>query len=291
MKDKQIKRVRSVLVVLTLILVVTAFFLIFTRKQGSPVIVLEQEQPASLLLYRYDGEETQIQEFDAGMAQALVTQINLQPATQLDTPEDATRAGVLYGLSIPQEGDDFQALLLDGVWFTSLGECWQMKLDLDRVWELGGGTPVGTCTLYEFPNIRALAQQGENWNTQWMLSPRYTTPETQELTLKVLSLDEETGVMRLSLSNETRITHSVTMKFSLEVQVDGAWYQVPPQGGAKPHVEDAGYDVTAHLPITLSPKLGAYLPLPAGTYRMTNTAENIYGLTPDVMVSALFYIE
>lgn len=214
---------------------------------------------SALTMYVYDGSVCKVNYlFDSKQTQTLLDEINALPAAETSA---GALSGDIYAFSIGTGEYDVAGLWQDGVWISSAGAQYAVNADFAALtagydWQDGG--EVSLCAL---PNIRALAQNGDSWNTAYL--QQASEPVQSALTLEIADYD---GTARAIITNTSDSEQAFGLAFSVEVCIDGVWYGVPAQNDLC--FEEIAMLIAAGDSVERNYDVTYYGSLPQGEYRL-----------------------
>lgn len=179
-------------------------------------------QTSALTMFAYDGSKcTMSLLFDDEQTQQLLDKINALPAIETAAGE---LSGDIYAFTIGTGESDISGLWQDGIWTAQDGKQYAVSADFAEITAGYDWEESSEVSLYALPNIRALAQSGEGWNTAYL--ERASEPEQSALSIEITNYD---GAALAKITNTSNEEQCYGVSFMIEVCLDGIWYCVPPQ--------------------------------------------------------------
>lgn len=254
------------------ILAITAGMMAFSLtacSSGNTLLEGASPENSALALYQYEnGTVTSYWLYDTETEEQLLAELAKVPVRESDWTLTTLEKPV-YGLEIGTEDGFIGAAWSDGHWIASDGTVYDFDFDFaalkDRyAWEeeasySPGGIPVG------FPAARAMMLTETGWNRAVMAPAAALTP-AEGLSMELVSRTEtEISVI---FDNQSSGTAGLGNYFSLQVQLDGVWYEIPPEGDLM--FTDIAYEFPAGSTFEKTYDISPYGELPAGTYRLVS---------------------
>ncbi|MCD7945805.1 MAG: hypothetical protein LUF81_04280 [Clostridiales bacterium] len=186
---------------------------------------------SAVTLYYFDGETVTSRTcYTTATEDELLEVLNVSVALVEDGDLSAWEAPC-YGLwTCDGEGYDLTLAYYDGLWLDRDGNVWSGEADFAACWEaLEGEDEDGTLSVLNFPNAGYLAPVNSLFlaaSTVADESGISTMP--LEMTMTVVDLTD--GVVTVLIDNQSGYEMEYGEYFSLEMEQDGEWYVLPPQG-------------------------------------------------------------
>ena len=172
----------------------------------------------------------------------------------------------IYGLEIGgQDGFTVFGAWSNGYWITPDGEAYQFDFDFhkfekDYKWDLEEQFPhIGI-----FPCIRHLCQNKNEWKQELMV-PAEELAKTPNVTMEIIKA--KNSLISVKITNAGNIPWEYGEPYSLQVNLAGSWYVVPPLPGNWGFILPL-YILPAGESTENSYNIEMYGTLPAGTYRI-----------------------
>lgn len=225
--------------------------------------------------------------YDSGVEQTILDElarVAAKPAPDW-TARDVTMP--VYGLEIGRKDDEpgwLEAAWSNGYLIISDGSAYEFDFDFPALrtsfnWrDSDEGLSVGS-----LPCSRALSLDGEKWISS-MLTPaqELKAPAGISMALDYLNFTGDERMAAVTFTNGNDVEWCYGTYYHLDVELDGAWYAVPPER------ELAFNDIAMIIPAGESRQesynISPYGELPAGTYRIVAegmAAEFVLGSSPD----------
>ena len=218
-------------------------------------------------IYRYDGKMVIWSYiFDAPEIQSILSELDAVNATKTDkwSSDDITLP--IYGLNIgATDGWGIFAAWSNGYWITQTGEAYKFDFDFAELAQKYPGDNVR-----EFPDSSVmpcayyLAQDENGWSSALLTPAREPNPP-DFLTMALAVWHEDT--VTVTIANNSDDDWGLGEYFSLDVQLDGAWYRIPTVPGNW-GFNDIGYALQGGKSQEMTYHLAMYGDLPDGVYRL-----------------------
>ena len=204
--------------------------------------------------------------FDQPLIVQLLEELDTVPATRAPdwTPDDITLP--LYGFWIGDvSGWGISVAWSNGYWITGEGYAYTFDFDFETLqsypWEHGRDFP----SFSAFPNARILTVNENGWN------PTLLTPATIENNVNIAGItmtlvDWNKEQVSVVIANENDEEWMYGEHFSLHVQLDNEWFDVPPLPSFA--FSDIGLIVPPKGEVPHVYALTMFGDLPHGTYRL-----------------------
>ncbi|MGN1423373.1 MAG: immunoglobulin-like domain-containing protein [Oscillospiraceae bacterium] len=201
--------------------------------------------------------------FDKAQEQELIDGLEALPVYSGEQVDLSKLSGDIYALSITDsEGFDVGGLWQDGVWITGDGTVYKLDIDFPALKEKYSWKESATLSLADIPNIHYLAKNGGKWNTAYLTK----SGEIPESGLEFAIQKVENNIIYTEITNPTEEENAIGLYFSLEVKLDGEWYDIPSEKLMM--FNDIALLVPAGGSVEQSYDFGGYGDLPAGDYRV-----------------------
>lgn len=226
--------------------------------EGSP-------DTSALSLYVYDGDTVTCRLlFDTNAEKAILKDFQNAKAAPADLDVTALTPP-FYGLEIGgADGRSVYGLWSDGYFLTGSGSAYKFDYDFETLLErYDWDEPDTYQSLTVMPCASHVAKTEDGWNPSF-LTPSSSLKQPEGISMELVSLED--GKIRVRFANQSGQEWTYGYYYSLQVLLDGAWYQVPPQ-------EEYGViDLACILPDGESREetynLSFFGQLPPGTYRL-----------------------
>jgi len=256
--------------------VLTLIFLVGTAAgcghSGNTFLKEASPETSALALYCYDGEEVRREFlFDVKEIKEVLKElsaVDIKPAEGW-TPKDVE--GPVYGVEIGRkDGYTLFGAWSNGYWITEEGEAYEFAYDFEQL-EAGHEWTNGDVfhTINVLPCARHLVQNGDEWNST-LLTPAEEGEVPEDISIKITEQSEKS--LKAEIINNRQEEWMFGEYFSLEVDVDGEWCQVPTAPGNWAFT-DIGLVLLAGQTMEKEYSFEMYGELPAGNYRLV--VENI----------------
>ena len=259
-----------------IITILCSLLLLFTtacssgnKSHGTGNDFMENASPgtSALTLYKYDGKTvTYYRMFNNPQEQEILDTIQKVDVVENNTWNLNQIKYPMYGLEIGgQDGFTVFGAWSNDYWITPDGAAYQFnfdfhKLEKDYKWDTEEQFPhIGI-----FPCIRHLCQNKNNWKQDLMV-PAEKLAETPKLTMEIIQT--ENSLISVKITNDSRIPFEYGERYSLQVELNGNWYIVPPLPGNWGFMLPL-YELPAGESIENSYNIEMYGTLPAGSYRI-----------------------
>ena len=234
---------------------------------GADLLANASPETSALAFYVYDGETVEQRYlFETEETRQLLGVLSAVTLTEAAdwTPADLTLP--VYGIEIGgKDGWTVQGAWSNGHWIAQDGTAYRFDYDfsmLPQKYSWADVTEWNTTTI--LPCARFLAQAVDGWHTEWM-TPSATLVAPEGITAELAESKKDAVTIRLTNHSETEWMYGDG--FSLQVLLDGVWYNVPELPGNWAF-NAIGYSLPAGETTERTYRLDFYGGLPAGTYRL-----------------------
>ena len=234
---------------------------------GADLLANASPETSALAFYVYDGETVEQRYlFEAEETRQLLGVLSAVTLTETAdwTPADLTLP--VYGIEIGgKDGWTVQGAWSNGHWIAQDGTAYRFDYDfstLPQKYNWADVTEWNTTTI--LPCARFLAQAVDGWHTEWM-TPSATLVAPEGITAELVENKKDAVTIRLTNHSETEWMYGDG--FSLQVLLDGVWYNVPELPGNWAF-NAIGYTLSAGDSTEKTYHLAPYGDLPSGTYRL-----------------------
>ena len=219
---------------------------------------------SALALYSGSGGAAEVTWlFDKEQEQELIEGLEALPVYSGAEVDLSKLSGDIYALSITDnEGFDVGGLWQDGVWIAGDGSVFKLDIDFPALKEKYSWKESNTLSLANMPNIHYLAKNGGEWNTAYLTK----SGEISERGLDFVIQKVENNIIYTEITNPTKEENAVGLYFSLEVKLDGEWYDIPSEQLMM--FNDIALIVPAEGSVEQRYDFSGYGDLPAGDYRI-----------------------
>ena len=193
----------------------------------------------------------------------LLPQVKGRGLTGWTLPEDPWP---VYGISVSMSQGDYHVLFCDGVWVDNLGNTLKVDADLPALW----ARFAGKAELQEgitLPFSQMLALRYGKWDSRF-LKPSQVKAFLSDVPMTLDSTDNGLSWTIVNRGAST-LSHANGAAASLEVLLDGIWYQVPRLDGPHWAVTAEGHTLKPGQSYSHRVWQESYGALPAGSYRLT----------------------
>lgn len=245
---------------------------------GGDLLANASPETSALTFYVYDGETvTQRYLFETKETERLLGVLSAVPLTEADDRSPADLTLPVYGIEIGgKDGWTVQGAWSNGTWIAQDGTAYGFDFDLSLLTEgYSWSEPTEWNTTTILPCARFLAQAVDGWRAEW-LTPSATLVAPEDITAELVGNDADS--VTLALTNHGDTDWMYGEGFSLQVLLDGIWYNVPELPGNWA-VFAIGYSLPAGETTEKTCALDFYGDLPQGTYRIETE-----GLTVEFML-------
>lgn len=262
------KRIILIAVLAVLIAAVVLVVCLFTR--GNFLWVTASPTHSALTFYHCDGEKTWFGNlYEVEPAEAFLkelSRIGAKPAKDW-SPDKAEYP--LYGVAI---GDGIDrticALWTNGYLLFDDGSVYRFPFDFSKMkdeytWDVESDRGY----LLYLPNMRALAQNENGWNVEFMVPSRFEPEEPEGITMELTEVTEDK--VKVLLSNHGDEMWSFGESYNIDVMLDGVWYDVPILPGETLLIPAISWILDVGKTQQKTYSLHVFGELPAGTYRLT----------------------
>lgn len=234
---------------------------------GGDLLTNASPETSALVFYTYDGETvTQRYLFETAESANLLNRLSVVPATELTDWSSDELSLPVYGIEIGgKDGFTVQAAWSNGTWIAQDGTAYALDFNFDSLvdsYNWSDETTWNTTTI--LPCARFLAQAVDGWQSAW-LTPSATLVAPEGITAELVENDADS--VTLALTNHGDTDWMYGEGFSLQVLLDGIWYNVPELPGNWA-VFAIGYSLPAGETTEKTCALDFYGDLPQGTYRI-----------------------
>lgn len=227
---------------------------------------------SALALYTYNGDKVcRMFIFDSDTTQSILDELDAVKATEAErwSLDDITLP--IYGLEIGStDGTSILAAWSNGYWISQDEAVYSFDFDftgLEQDYSWSDGDEFSSFAV--FPCARILSQNESGWNGT-LLTPAIELSPPSGITMTLEAWEDD--AVTVNIINESGAEWSYGEYYSLQVLLDGMWYEIPAVPGNW-GFNDIAYiiqdgekqDKTFHLTM--------YGNLPAGVYRLV--AENL----------------
>lgn len=234
---------------------------------GADLLANASPETSALAFYIYDGETVEqrylFEEAETRRLLGVLSAVTLDEAADW-TPADLTAP--IYGIEIGgKDGWTVQGAWSNGYWIAQDGTVYGFDFDLSLFTEGYSWSDVtewNTTTI--LPCARFLAQAVDGWHPEWM-TPSATLVAPEGITAELIKNTKDS--VTISLTNHTDADWMYGEGFSLQVLLDGVWYNVPETPGNWAF-NAIGYSLSAGDSVEKTYSLESYGDLPTGTYRL-----------------------
>ena len=234
---------------------------------GADLLSNASPETSALAFYVYDGETVEqrylFEEAETKRLLSVLSAVTLTDASDW-TPADLTAP--IYGIEIGgKDGWTVQGAWSNGYWIAQDGTAYGFDFDLSLLTEGYSWSDVtewNTTTI--LPCARFLAQAVDGWHTEWM-TPSATLVAPEGITAELIKNDADS--VTIALTNNSGSEWMYGEGFSLQVLLDGIWYNVPELPGNW-GFNAIGYSLSDGDTTEKTYGLDFYGDLPAGTYRL-----------------------
>ena len=267
---KDVNNMRKIVITITTILILAALLICMTacgKKPSNGLMKNASPETSALMLYHYDGERgSRSLLFDTDTIKTLLGELDGVKATEAKNWSFKDIAPPIYGLEInATDGMGIFAAWSNGYWITQDGKAYSFKFDFEKLTEkYSWSDSLSALPFTIFPCARRLTQDESGWNST-LLTPAKTLypPNSIDMTLK--SWNKNT--IEVSITNNRGEDWMYGEYFSLQVLLDGAWYEMPTTSGHWAF-NDIGWIIGAGETQSKTYNLDMYGDLPEGTYRV-----------------------
>lgn len=234
---------------------------------GADLLANASPETSALAFYTYDGETVEQRYlFEEAETERLLGALSAVTLTEAADWSPADLAAPIYGIEIGgQDGWTVQGAWSNGTWIAQDGTAYRFDYDFSTLTEKyswSEATEWQTTTI--LPCARFLAQAVDGWHTEWM-TPSATLVAPAGITARLIQNDAES--VTIALTNNSGSDWTYGEDFSLQVLLDGVWYNVPEMPGNWAF-NTLGYSLPAGETTERTYRLDLYGSLPAGTYRL-----------------------
>jgi len=258
-------------------------FLIFALAAcggAKPNGLMEDASPgtSALLFYVYDGEKTSQTLLFTPDSTDILDKLDAVKATKSNSwsLDDITLP--IYGLSIrKKDGSSIYAAWTNGYWITQAGDVYKFNYDFNKLENNYSSSDRQSFTgISLMPCACYLTKDKNGWSSA-LLTPAGELISPNGVTMTLVSWNSDT--VSVNIANNSGADWIFGEPFSLQVQLDGAWYDIPPAPGNLAF-HAIGLVVLSGTQRNKTYGLEMYGELPAGTYRLV-----AYGLAVEGTIS------
>ena len=214
-------------------------------------------------VYYFDGEKAEFYHISSEKdGDKLIEAVTGTPCEQ--TEEYPFKAPV-WGISVQgKDENNIDALWADGIWCAQNGERYKIDLDLAALTKDLQKTETNPCSASAMPVIRQLAEQEGAWNKTFM--SRTALPEEKSITAEIT--EQSGSEFTVAYRNTSDEDAFLGYHFSLAVELEGEWYDVPTLPGQELYFIEIALELPAGGETTLKHDISPFGTLPKGKYRI-----------------------
>ena len=193
------------------------------KKQDVKLLENAAPENSAMCFYVFDGETTVSKWlFDTDEEKRIISKINALPAVKADNKLLENWKEPCYGISISdKDGYDIWLTYSDGMWLTKDGSLYKAKYDLAGVYDSFDGDENAWESGIAMPNSIILSEYSLKY-----LKRDDSSDESTKIGLSFVG--KEGPVVTVKLENLTQDTIAYGTYFTLEREIDGIWYILPP---------------------------------------------------------------
>lgn len=259
------------IVVLAVVAVIAVAVVLFFAVTGQRNLIwAEASFTDTLTFYTCDGKVTWHGNlYDPEKTETFVKMlsgINVKKAKDW-SPDKATYP--MYAISIGTWKDGMiKALWTNGYLLLDDGSVYRCSYDFSTVRENREWAAESTREQLRYlPNMRALAQTEEGWNTKFMVPAWVEVTGVEGVAMELVGISE--NKVKVKLTNHGDGDWHFGEGYTVDALVDGVWYGIPvPLGRGLDPVPAIAWGIHPGAVIERSYSLESYGELPPGTYRL-----------------------
>lgn len=267
------KRMISAILCAALMLFITAC----SRTSSNGLMQNASPDTSALALYTYDGEVVyRMFLFDSDTEQNILDQLDAVKAIKTESWsfEDITLP--VYGLEIGStDGTSILAAWSNGCWIAQDGSVYHFDFDFAGLKLNDSWSDEDNSFFFSvLPCARILSQNASGWNSK-LLTPAAELTPPNGITMALEKWED--NAVTVNIANESGAEWSYGEYYSLQVLLDGVWYEIPPVPGNW-GFNDIAYVIQDGEEQEKTYHLTMYGDLPAGTYRLISENLSVEGV-------------
>ena len=225
-------------------------------------------ETSALTFYIYDGKSTQqLMMFDNTVSNQLLSGISSENASPVEDISDDEITLPVYGIAISdKKGCPLSALWTNGYLIMQDGNIYKFNHDFSHIkdkytWE----------STKEYENkiyllCSDILARGDNGWLSEHLNRSENIPAQDGLSYEITGFENNTLKTRLTNNNDTAFIYGE--HYSLQVQLEGIWYDVPARSDNNYCFNDIAYELSGNSSAELTHSLEMFGQLPHGRYRI-----------------------
>jgi len=205
-------------------LLLAALLLCSCKKQDAALLQNAAPENSGMAFWYYDGEtSTRVFLYDSAKEQEIIQKINALPTKEVSVDRISEWQLPCYGIEISdREGYDILLTYSNGLWLTKDGKLYEADFDLEALFNSPDNRDSDSFAGGLFmPNAGILAK----YDVRFLTKSEDMTDERDGVSLRVVSY--EAPMVTVELTNSSEIDFCYGTYFSLQKQIDGAWYTLP----------------------------------------------------------------
>ena len=219
-------------------------------------------ETSGLALYCFDGEKTTVKWIFQEQENKIVSDINKLKAYPVDAAAIPDIKLPCYGLEISDsKGEEISLTYSNGYWLDKNGSVYKAKYDLEKIFkEAESETTADFDGGIDLPNSWILGQR----DVRFYSKAGDMKSEKEGMSISFVSYSADVVTVKLKNTSSQEVVTGEY--FTLQRQIDGIWYKIPPR--EKMIFHDIGYSLGAGQEIEFKCDLKLYGDLPQGLYRV-----------------------
>ncbi|MBQ8814355.1 MAG: hypothetical protein IJZ85_07670 [Lachnospiraceae bacterium] len=225
-------------------------------------------QTSALGFFHYNGETTTLQYlFSADSINKVLGELSSVPAIHTEewSPEQITFP--VYGINIMDiNGYPLEAAWSNGYLVMQDGNVYRFDYDFAKLTDNYSFSPQGTWnSATMLPSAEHLFKDADGWHSVLMKEAGDLTPP-EGITLEINDISE--NGLTVQIANKTDSDWTYGEDYSLQVNLDGKWYDIPTAAGVNWAFHSIAYLLPAGGKTEQTYSLAMYGALPGGNYRI-----------------------
>lgn len=228
-------------------------------------LLLEHASPdtSAMAFYYFDGDQSQIRWlFDQKEEKKIIQEINALPTKAVDADRVKDMTIPTYGIEIcDEDGYEIWLTYSQGLWLTKDGSVYEATYDMASLFEQ---IPTDSSDIWDGVHVPNAAILGK-YDIRYYEKVTDMTDTIDGVTLAVT--DVKDAIVTVTLTNDSDEAFGYGEYFSLQKELDGEWYTLPP-ALSNYGFSDLGYILDPHQSAEETCDLTMYGDLEPGPYRI-----------------------
>lgn len=221
-------------------------------------------ETSALALWYYDGTNVERSFlYDVETEHEVIDYFNHLKVKEADEVSLTDLTGPMYGFDIAKkDGMYFSAVWRDGYWLDHEDNIYQVTPDFNQILNQYSWKDKDTMSIITFPNLYRLALSDGTWKKELLSESKKLNSDGLAIQIK----EFDGTILNVTLMNQTDAELCYGEYFTIQVQLDGVWYDIP----AKEELcfNDIAYLLAGKEENEKTYDISFYGELPEGTYRL-----------------------